>query len=79
MRGCEHVCEPVGVCMCFLGEFAQECEHVQAGPGGAGLGMRCRLACVAASGSARLLGEGRVATGGQEDDRWRVSPVSGGQ
>lgn len=30
------MCEPIGVCMCFLGEYAQECERVQAGPGGLG-------------------------------------------
>ena len=33
MQGCERVCEPVGVCVCFLGEYAQECKRVQAGPG----------------------------------------------
>lgn len=73
------MCQPVGVCMCFLGEYAQQCELVQAGPGGVGRGTRCRLAYVAASGSARLLGEGRVDTGGQESHQWRIIPVSGGQ
>ena len=33
MQGCERVCGPVGVCVCFLGEHAQECGRVQAGPG----------------------------------------------
>ena len=27
------MCGPVGVCVCFLGEHAQECGRVQAGPG----------------------------------------------
>ena len=73
-----NVCASLLVCACVswvsMHRSVSVCRQDQVGRG-----MRCRLAYVAASGSARLLGEGRVDTGGQENDQWRIIPVSGGQ